>query len=102
MKSLWEVVNTPVGTGTLAAIPGKDVSGKTGTAQVVSLAKKKENANRETFSDHAWFVAYAPGNESRIAIVVFIEHGGHGGSAAAPIARTVISRFFELEEEGNV
>ncbi|MDX1778212.1 MAG: penicillin-binding transpeptidase domain-containing protein, partial [Thermodesulfobacteriota bacterium] len=97
-----EVVNTPKGTGTLASIPEKDVSGKTGTAQVVSLAKKKENADRETFSDHAWFAAYAPGDEARIAVVVFIEHGGHGGSAAAPIARTLISRFFELEKEENV
>ena len=101
-ECLWGVVNTPTGTGTLAAIPEKDVSGKTGTAQVVSLTKKKENADRDTFSDHAWFAAYAPGNEARIAIVVFVEHGGHGGSAAAPIAHTVISRFFELEEEGNV
>ena len=102
MKSLWEVVNTPSGTGVLASIPEKDVSGKTGTAQVVSLAKKKENADRDTFSDHAWFAAYAPGDEARIAVVVFIEHGGHGGSAAAPIARTLISRFFELEKEENV
>ncbi len=102
MKSLWEVVNTPKGTGTLASIPERDVSGKTGTAQVVSLPKKKENADQETFSDHAWFAAYAPGDEARIAVVVFIEHGGHGGSTAAPIARTVISRFFELEKEGNV
>jgi len=96
------VVNTPKGTGTLASIPERDVSGKTGTAQVVSLPKKKENADQETFSDHAWFAAYAPGDEARIAVVVFIEHGGHGGSTAAPIARTVISRFFELEKEGNV
>jgi penicillin-binding protein 2 len=102
MQSLWEVVNTPVGTGTLASIPEKNVSGKTGTAQVVSLAKKKENADRDTFSDHAWFAAYAPGDEARIAVVVFIEHGGHGGSAAAPVARTLISHFFKLEEEGNV
>jgi penicillin-binding protein 2 len=101
-ECLWGVVNMPKGTGTLAAIPEKDVSGKTGTAQVVSLTKKKENTDRDTFSDHAWFAAYAPGNEARIAIVVFVEHGGHGGSAAAPIAHTVISRFFELEEEGNV
>jgi penicillin-binding protein 2 len=78
------------------------VSGKTGTAQVVSLTKKKENEGRDTFSDHAWFAAYAPGDEARIAVVVFVEHGGHGGSAAAPIAHAVISRFFELEEEGNV
>ena len=52
--------------------------------------------------DHAWFVAFAPKENPRIAIVVFIEHGGHGGSAAAPLAREVITRFFKLEEEGSV
>jgi penicillin-binding protein 2 len=101
-ECLWGVVNTPTGTGTLAAIPQRNVSGKTGTAQVVSLTKKKENTDRDIYSDHAWFAAYAPGDEARIAVVVFVEHGGHGGSAAAPIAHAVISRFFELEEEGNV
>ena len=101
-ECLWGVVNTPTGTGTLAAIPQRDVSGKTGTAQVVSFTKRKEGTGKDTFSDHAWFAAYAPGDEARIAVVVFVEHGGHGGSAAAPIAHTVISRFFELEEEGHV
>ena len=96
--ALWGVVNQPTGTGTLAAVPGRDVSGKTGTAQVVSLPKNGQSQ----IGDHAWFVAYAPKEGARIAIVVFIEHGGHGGSAAAPIAREVISRFFELEEEGSV
>jgi len=100
-EALWGAVNQPTGTGTLAALPDRDVSGKTGTAQVVSLAKNGQSQQGMPL-DHAWFVAYAPKEEARIAIVVFIEHGGHGGSAAAPIAGEVISRFFELEEEGSV
>ena len=100
-EALWGAVNQPTGTGTLAAVPGRDVSGKTGTAQVVSLAKNGQPQKGMPL-DHAWFVAYAPKEEARIAIVVFVEHGGHGGSAAAPMAREVISRFFELEEEGSV
>jgi penicillin-binding protein 2 len=99
--ALWGAVNQPSGTGTLAAVPDRDVSGKTGTAQVVSLAKD-DQPQKGMPLDHAWFVAYAPKENARIAIVVFVEHGGHGGSAAAPIAREVISRFFELEEEGSV
>jgi len=99
--TLWGAVNQPTGTGTLAAVPDRDVSGKTGTAQVVSLGKDAQSQKGMPL-DHAWFVAYAPKEEARIAIVVFIEHGGHGGSAAAPIAREVISHFFELEEEGSV
>lgn len=99
--ALWGVVNQPTGTGTRSAVPGRDVSGKTGTAQVVSLGHKAHPQQGKT-GDHAWFVAYAPKEETRIAMVVFIEHGGHGGSAAAPVAGAVISRFFELEEEGGV
>jgi penicillin-binding protein 2 len=99
--TLWGAVNQATGTGTLAAVPDRDVSGKTGTAQVVSLGKDSQSQKGMPL-DHAWFVAYAPKEEARIAIVVFIEHGGHGGSAAAPIAREVISHFFELEEEGSV
>jgi penicillin-binding protein 2 len=96
-ECLWEVVNTPTGTGTRAQIPGSDVCGKTGTAQVVSLNRGNASAQLNELQDHAWFVAFAPRDEAKIAVVVFVEHGGHGGSAAAPIAKTIISRFFELE-----
>ena len=99
--TLWGAVNQPTGTGTLAAVPHRDVCGKTGTAQVVSLGKDGE-PQKGIPLDHAWFAAFAPKENPRIAIVVFIEHGGHGGSAAAPIAREFISRFFELEEKGSV
>jgi len=99
-ECLFKVVNTPSGTGTRAHITGRDVCGKTGTAQVINLGRDSRSPRDSDLQDHAWFVAFAPKDNARIAVVVFIEHGGHGGSAAAPIAQTVISRFFELETSG--
>jgi penicillin-binding protein 2 len=99
-ECLFKVVNTPSGTGTRASIPGRDVCGKTGTAQVINLGRDRRSPRDSDLQDHAWFVAFAPKDDARIAVVVFVEHGGHGGSAAAPIAQTVISRFFELEASG--
>ena len=70
------VVNS--GTGTAAYIPGVDVAGKTGSA---------ENPGGDP---HAWFVAFAPANDPKVAVCVMIEHGGQGGRVAAPIARELI------------
>ncbi|MES2205765.1 MAG: penicillin-binding protein 2 [Pseudomonadota bacterium] len=63
--------------------------GKTGTAQVFSLKGNKYQAHsvHETLRDHAWFIAYAPAEKPQIAIAVFVENGGFGAQAAAPIAR---------------
>ncbi|MDE3011480.1 MAG: penicillin-binding protein 2, partial [Pseudomonadota bacterium] len=67
-------------------------AGKTGTAQVVGVKQNEkyvESQHRERNRDHAWFVGFAPADAPRIAIAVLVENGGHGGSAAAPIARQV-------------
>ena len=67
-------------------------AGKTGTAQVVAMKQGKRYDERqipERNRDHAWFIAYAPAENPTIALVVLVENGGHGSSAAAPIARTV-------------
>jgi penicillin-binding protein 2 len=45
------------------------------------------------FRDHAWFVAFAPAEEPRIAVAVLVEHGGHGASGAGPIAREMIRTY---------
>jgi penicillin-binding protein 2 len=87
-------VTRPGGT---AAQAGKNApysfAGKTGTAQVVAI-KQGESYNEsrvhERHRDHAWFIAYAPAENPTIALVVLVENGGHGSSAAAPIARTVL------------
>lgn len=72
-----QVVKT--GTGTAAALPGVQVAGKTGTAEV---------ANAQS---HAWFAAFAPANDPSVAVVVIVENGGTGGGVAAPVARKVLA-----------
>jgi penicillin-binding protein 2 len=95
-KGLSEVVNSPSGTARIARIEGIPVSGKTGTAQVFSAkpgASQKEKDMPLELRDHAWFVAYAPSNAPRIALAVIVEHGEHGASTAAPLARDLISAY---------
>src|SRR5207247_28806 len=88
-----------VGTGGNARMPGKDVSGKTGTAQVISLAAGKALAGRKDLDlrDNGWFVFFAPRDNPEIAGVVFAEHGEHG-SNAAKIARHVLETFYAKKE----
>jgi penicillin-binding protein 2 len=89
------------GTGSAARIGYVDVGGKTGTSQVVSLGKEGKGKNRRKTQDHAWFVSFAPVENSQIAVAVIIEHGGHGGKAAAPVAREVMQEFFRLKTQDS-
>jgi penicillin-binding protein 2 len=95
---LWMVVNEH-GTGGRAKIEGKDVSGKTGTAQVISLSGGRAAAGRTTrdLRDHGWFVFFAPRDNPKVAGVVFAEHAEHG-SSAAPIAKFAMETFFAKED----
>lgn len=96
-KGLFGVVNEPGGTGWAAKSAGVHVGGKTGTAQVVAM-KDGSRYYGERFRDHAWFVAFAPVEKPEIVLSVFVEHGGHGGGAAAPIAKQAIEAYFHKEE----
>ncbi|TAN42433.1 MAG: penicillin-binding protein 2 [Nitrospirae bacterium] len=91
-RHLAGVVNEPGGTGGAARSALATVGGKTGTAQVVSI-RKDSKFLAEKFRDHAWFVAFAPVEKPAIAVSVMVEHGGHGGSAAAPIAKKAIEAY---------
>jgi len=96
---LKKVVNEPHGTAYSNHIKDFEFSGKTGTAQVRKLGEKRiKDINKIPYEqrDHAWFVAYAPSDNPQFAVVVFVEHGGHGGSAAAPLAREMIKYYFKI------
>ncbi len=99
-RALTGVVNDPRGTGSRSRLADIMVAGKTGTAQVVNLKKEKDAKKGGEipwkYRDHAWFVAVAPADAPRITVAVLIEHGGHGGSAAAPIARALIEAYLRV------
>lgn len=81
-EGLWQVCNAPGGTGGGARVPGVKVFGKTGSAE-----------NAHGGKTHAWFACYAEWENPEIAIVVFMENAGHGGSMSAPIAGKIIQYY---------
>jgi penicillin-binding protein 2 len=95
-------VNDRHGTGNAAKLKDITVGGKTGTAQVVTMEKYKETDEEDVVykhRDHAWFTSFAPAENPEIAVTVLVEHGGHGGSAAAPVARKVLEKYFAKKME---
>jgi len=86
------VVNEGSGTAYGSRLENVSMSGKTGTAQ--SVGEKGRN-----LGDHAWFIAYAPSDNPSVAISVLVEYGGHGSSAAAPVAKMVTDRMFNEKKE---
>jgi penicillin-binding protein 2 len=93
-RALAGVVNEPGGTAHGAQNPFALVAGKTGTAQVIAQKVPGRRLSEKT-QDHAWFIAYAPVDDPKIAVAVLVEHGGHGGGAAAPVARQVIEEYMK-------
>ncbi|HXV49158.1 MAG TPA: penicillin-binding protein 2 [Candidatus Binatia bacterium] len=100
-NALADVVKA--GTGGMARSPVVEVAGKTGTAQVVEMKGTYLKSEQLTYfnRDHAWFVAYAPAQNPEVAVAVLIEHGGHGGEAAAPMAKKVFEKFVELQKSAS-
>src|SRR3989338_3179571 len=90
-------VTQPGGTAVQAAAGAPyHIAGKTGTTQVIGMKQGEkyiESQVQERHRDHAWFIAFAPAEQPRIALVVLAENGGHGGSTAAPIARKVLDYY---------
>jgi penicillin-binding protein 2 len=93
-EGMMGVVNEPRGTAyTAAHLQHVSMSGKTGTAQSVGMEKGAGKG------DHAWFIAYAPSDSPSVAMGILLEHGGHGGSASAPIAKAVAEVLFKEQKE---
>ncbi len=100
-KGMYDVCNTPGGTGyrVMHDLP-MIVAGKTGTSQVTSIPQStvhrlKEHELAYFHRSHAWFTSYAPYKDPQFVVTVLMEHGGHGGSASAPIAADVYKWLYK-------
>ncbi len=89
VKGMWAVVNGG-GTAGRIRIPGFDIAGKTGTAQVAELGKDVGDKK-----DHAWFVSFAPAEKPEMAVIGLIENVGFGGSFAAPAVKVVYGAYLK-------
>ena len=87
VKGMWGVVNGG-GTGAGIRIPGFEIAGKTGTAQVAQLGQ-----DVGAKKDHAWFVSFAPAYKPEIAVIGLVENVGFGGSFAAPAVKGVYEAY---------
>lgn len=103
-KGLWEVVNGDKGTARGSRLADIEISGKTGTSQVISRKKDDPRSEEERpahLRPHAWFIAYAPSAAPEIAVAVLVEHGEHGSGAAASIATELIKTFLRVGQPAH-
>jgi len=102
-QAMRDVVSDRHGTAhaALSHLPWS-VATKTGTAQVIALPqnKKKNQVSVDWHRDHAWIIGFAPYKDPQIAFAVIVEHGGHGGSAAGPVAAAIIQAAAGKEDSG--
>lgn len=98
-EGLYLVVNSPQGTAWWQRGKGIEMAGKTGTSQVARFAADKIYSkcedNEYKYRHHGLFVGYAPASNPQIAVAAIVEHGCHGGSAAGPVVREVITKYME-------
>jgi len=101
---LWRAVNEEGGTAYRTHREDLDVAGKTGTAQVHSIGQVRVSNREKMFQlrDHAWFVGYAPSDDPEVVLAVFLEHAGHGGRKAAPVAMDIFESYFENRGEDSL
>ncbi len=102
-NAMRDVVESPRGTAKRIRSDRYQIAGKTGTAQVFTVAQDaeyEEDGLDKKLRDHALFVAYAPVEDPQIAVAVVVENGGHGGAVAAPIARQIMDAYLLRKDDG--
>ena len=103
-NAMRDVVESARGTAKRIRSDRYQIAGKTGTAQVFTVAQDAEYEEDELdkkLRDHALFIAYAPVEDPQIAVAVVVENGGHGGAVAAPIARQIMDAYLLREDAGR-
>ncbi len=94
---MWAVVNEPGGTAFGSRVANFEMGGKTGTAQVVGReTRERTNVKGKDFDTHAWFMGFGPVDKPGMVVVVFVENGGHGNLAAAPLAKALFQTRYGI------
>ena len=94
--AMYGVVNEPGGTGGQLKLTGVELSGKSGTAQVIGYNKMNLVKKGTQFADNAWFVGYAPKRHPEICVAVLVQESGeHGGEAAGPVVRDIVKAYYD-------
>ncbi len=96
-QGMYGVVNEEGGTARAAHLEGIEFCGKTGSAQMISNEGKARAGGHvgKDLADNAWFVGFAPRRNPEIVVAVLVEHGLHGATAAAPVARDIIKAYYD-------
>lgn len=95
---MYGVVNEPGGTAGASKLPGIELCGKTGSAQVISNQGLARAGKQAALKDNAWFVGFAPRQSPEIVVAVLVQGGEHGSSAAAPIAKNVVKAYYDKKQ----
>jgi penicillin-binding protein 2 len=94
--AMYGVVNEPGGTGGHLKLAGIELSGKSGTAQVIGYDKMALVRKGSQYADNAWFVGYAPKRNPEICVAVLVQESGqHGGEAAGPVVRDIVKAYYD-------
>jgi penicillin-binding protein 2 len=100
--AMYGVVNEEGGTARNVRLPGIDVSGKSGTAQVIGYATRERFGKQKKFEDNAWFVGYAPRRNPEIVVAVLVQESGkHGGETAGPVVKDIIKAYYDKKNKKN-
>lgn len=102
-SAMTGVVDDPDGTGKKCRIEGLEVAGKTGTSQVIRHRERTNDQEDVPYHEraHAIFVAFVDTMPRKLALAVIVEHGGSGGTTAAPMARRIICRYYGIPDPGE-
>ena len=101
-EAMYGVVNEPGGTGGHLKLAGVELSGKSGTAQVIGYdARARAGKDKEKkFQDNAWFVGYAPKRSPEIVVAVLVQESGkHGGEASGPVVRDIVKAYYDKKNK---
>ena len=98
--AMYGVVNEEGGTARNVRLPGIEVAGKSGTAQVIGYAAREKYGKQKKFEDNAWFVGYAPRRNPEVVVAVLVQESGkHGGETAGPVVKDVIKAYYDKKNK---